>query len=237
MLNTEEAYVVPNAAWSIDSGKVPISVINFSQEGSMITTSREQGVVELLSSYEGVKKRSFQQEYSNQIIVASSFHPSENNNFIFGTKDGYIFIYDIIKSERLAMTRHLGSFLLDLAVDTFGDSFSIACADGSIRVYDFNTLERKTVLIKSAHKNKVGQSSSIYSILFNPDDNNIILSAVQNDKLLFWDLRTGNFEKSISGLHIKGPSVAMYDGKIITGSFREQRQIEVWDFGTAKKNS
>lgn len=235
MFEAEEAFVVPGNAWSSESTKHAVSAITYSPDGSLIALSKNPGKTEIITSYEGELRRTFEHEFSTQPVVGISFHPNEPKTLIFSTKYGYISIYDILKSEQLQMVRHLGSCLIDLSIDAFGDNFAVACGDGSIRVFDFVELKRKTVLVRYAHKNKVDSSSSIQTMLYNPDNSNIILSAVQNDKILIWDVRTCSVEKTVDGPHIKGHSIDVYDGKIITGSFREKHQIEIWDFASAKK--
>ena len=74
-------------------------------------------------------------------------------------------------------------------------------------------------------------------MVFHPDNSNIILAAGWSERVIFWDIRTGNPERSIVGPHIRGQGLDIYNDIIMTVSAREKKQVEIWDFGTAKKIS
>jgi WD40 repeat protein len=119
--------------------------------------------------------------------------------------------------------------------DCFGDSFAFGCADGSIRIHDSGTLQRSKALVKMANRG-LASSGAISSLKYHPEDPNIIIGATTS-RVVIWDVRTGDSERSISGTHVRGPGLAVYHDSIYTASFRESHQLESWDFGTAKRIS
>jgi WD40 repeat protein len=150
-------------------------------------------------------------------------------------KDGFIFCFDFQKGEVCQMTRHLGSALSAMNIDSYGDFFAIACADGSVRIYDFLNLQRTKALVKMAARAGTTAQVGIYCVNYHPEDANVLLAAGWNDRVLFWDVRTGNVERSIVGPHIRGLGLVVHGNTVITGSARDKKQIETWDYGTAKK--
>lgn len=235
MFEPEELFIVENPAWKIEQNGNPLTCIDYSPDGALVAYSNQPGNVTVISSYDGEVKRKLDQEYTNYPVTGCKFHPSEDSLLITTTRDGCIFLYNLVRGELVNMSRHLGSNLLTMNVDSFGEIFAIGCADGSIRIYDIENLQRTKALVKMISRASTSQIINIYSLCFHPEDSNILLSAGWNDKVLFWDIRTGNPERSIAGPHIRGPAVDIHSDMIITGSARDKKQIEIWEFGTGKK--
>ena len=235
MFEPEELFVVESPAWSVDPSGNPVTAIDYSIDGAFVAYSNTPGLISIASSYSGEIKRVLEQKYTTHPITKIRFHPFEENLLLATSKDGYIFLYNIAKGEISQMTRHLGSSLLTMNVDSFGEVFALACADGSIRVYNLDNLSRTKVLVKLASRTSASQQVSIYDLCFHPEDSNIILAAGWNDRVLYWDVRTGNAERNIAGPHIRGTGLDIHNDNIITASARDKKQIEVWDYGTGKK--
>lgn len=235
MFEPEELFVVDSPAWSVEATGNPVTAIDYSNDGAFVAYSNKPGVITIASSYTGEIKRILEQKYTQHPISKIRFHPFEENLLICTSKDGFIFLYNIVKGEITEMSRHLGSHLLTMNVDSFGEVFAIACADGSIRVYNLENLQRTKVLVKMASRTSASQQVSIYDLCFHPEDSNVILAAGWNDRVLYWDIRTGNAERSIAGPHIRGTGLDIHNDTIITASARDKKQIEVWDYGTSKR--
>ena len=231
----DELFVCQAPAWEIEPTSMPVTSIDYSGDGSLVAFANSQGTVKVVNSYDGILSRTLTQTYTVYPVAGCKFHPNDKDLLLAGHRDGSIFLYNVAKSEVQGMSRHLGSGLMCVNIDPFGESFAIACADGSIRLYDMESLQRTKALTKVGMRLGSGQTVNTYALMFNPDDPNIIVSATGNDRVLVWDVRTGGNERTLSGPHIKGPALDMYDGNIFTGSYRDRKQIEVWDFGTGKK--
>lgn len=236
MFSCDDLRIIDEPSWNVESlAGTPVTSMDYNPEGSMITYSNNPGEVSVISSYDGKNRGTMTQSYTSYPIVGCKFNPNDDSFVISVSRDGFIFVFDSKTTEMKGMTRHLGSNLLAMDVDSYGESFGIACADSSIRIYDMNTLQRSKVLVKMTGKNVNSQAAMIYSVKYHPEDSNILLSANASEKILFWDLRTGNYERVIFGPHLKGPGMDIHDNVVITTSHRETKQIEFWDFGTAKK--
>ena len=235
MIDASDLTVVPQPAWTVDVTNVPVTSIAYSPNGTSIAYSNTPGVVTVANVEDGVLEKTLSQKYTQHPLVGCFFHPVEDDYLISIFKDGYILLYDVQSSEIIKMTRHLGSNVVACSCDPYGEVFAIGCADGSIRVYDIENMQRTKALVKMTGRAATSQASVIYDLIYHSEDSNYILSAVGNDRVLFWDARSGNAERAIIGPHIRGHGIAMYDNQVITASYRDSKQVEIFDFGTAKK--
>lgn len=235
MYDSEELFVIDKPAWTIPSTNSPVSIIDYSPDGSSVLFSHQFGEITIASSYDGSILNTLKTK-TQYPITGAKFHPSEDNLLICASRDGFIYTFNCQTSEQINMTRHLGSNLLSLAIDSFGENFAIACADGSIRVYDAENMQRTKALIKSTNRSSSSTpNATIYHLIYHPEDSNIILSASANDRILIWDIRSGTSERCINGPHLHGQGLDMHDGQILTVSSREKKQLELWDFSTLRK--
>lgn len=235
MFNTEDLFVVEEPAWHVDPTGSAVTCVDYSPNGALIAYSNQNGKIYIASSYEGTVKRTLDQGNNLHPISGIRFHPSDDTLLLSASKDGTILLFNLPKCEIINRQRHLGSSLLAMNVDSFGEVFAIGCADGSVRIYDLENLQRSKALVKLATKTATSQAINIYSLVFHPEDSNILLAAGWNDRVILWDLRTGNPERSVAGPHIRGPALDIRNDVFITGSARDKKQIEVWDYGSCKK--
>ncbi|KAK8885756.1 hypothetical protein M9Y10_041209 [Tritrichomonas musculus] len=235
MYNPEDLFVVEEPAWHVDSTGYPLTCVDYSPNGALVAYSNQPGKIFISSSYEGTVKRTLDQGNAMHPIEGVRFHPSDDSLLLSASRDGTILLFNLPRGEIINRQRHLGSSLLAMNVDSFGEVFAIACADGSVRIYDMENLQRSKALVKLATKTATSQAVNIYSLIFHPEDSNILLAAGWNDRVIFWDLRTGNPERNLAGPHIRGPALDIRSDVFITGSARDKKQIELWDYGTTKK--
>lgn len=235
MFDPSDLKLMSEPAWTTEEFGQPINCICYSPDGSQVAYSTSPTEIMIVSTIDGKEVQKLTQNITQHPLISCFFHPIEEDFLFTIYKDGYMFLYDTQTGEVLKTSRHLGSNVVCAEVDPFGEIFAIACTDGSIRIYDIETLQRTTALVKITGHSATTQSANIFDLIFNPDDSNIILSAAGNDKVLFWDRRSGNAERSISGPHIRGRGLAMYNNQVTTASARQVKQLEVWDFGTARR--
>ncbi|OHS94031.1 hypothetical protein TRFO_39799 [Tritrichomonas foetus] len=234
MFEIDGMFVVDPPVWSIDCASGSVNCLCYSNYGNQVALSSDPGEVSIYSIYDGNHLTTLKQTYTNYQITNVHYHPVEENLLLASSKDGFMLLFDIYTGEITSFSRHLGSNLLTMNIDTYGETFAIGCADGSIRIYDLENLQRTKALVKMTGRG-AGSTSMIYTLLYYPDDSNIIISTSGSDRILFWDVRTGNSERSLIGAHVRGNGIDIYQNSIITASFRDCKQLEVWDFGTAKK--
>lgn len=229
-------FVADPPIWNLAGTGNPIYSICYNNYGNQVALSTLPGELSIYSIYDGAPLINLQQNYTTYQITNCHFHPVEENLLLATSKDGFIFLFDVFTGEIVNFSRHLGSNLLVMSIDPYGETFAIGCADGSIRMYDIENLQRTKTLVKISGRSNTNSTSLIYNLLYYPDDPNVLISTSGLDKILFWDLRTGNSERSIAGVHIHGQgSIDVYQSNIISASFRDAKQLEIYDFGTCKK--
>jgi len=80
-----------------------------------------------------------------------------------------------------------------------------------------------------------GHTNRIFTLKYHPEDPNIILSAGWDDTVFFWDVREGRTFGYIHGPSISGDALDIKGNNILTGSWRNKEQLELWDYGSKKK--
>lgn len=107
-----------------------------------------------------------------------------------------------------------------------------------IRVYDEAT-KSETACMNSGHGTlTAGHSNRVFSVKFLPEDDNTLVSGGWDNTLQIWDLRVGYSVRGIYGPHVAGDAIDINDrNEILTGSWRPENPLELWDFGTGKRLS
>lgn len=118
------------------------------------------------------------------------------------------------------------------ALDYRGDATAFATAgkDYAVRVYDEAT---KSVTAKLASgwvgAPSAGHSNRVFTLKFVPDDPQLLLSGGWDNTVQIWDLRTSQPAASLFGPHICGDAIDVSGNEVLTGSWRQEKQLEIWD--------
>eukprot|EP00794_Sanderia_malayensis_P013785 gene13785-15228_t len=135
-----------------------------------------------------------------------------------------------IKEERQALTCSIG---------TNGERFLTAGSDAKINLYDSNS--RKLIsTFESSTKNEVmdGHTMRIFVAQFHPANDNIFVSGGWDDTVQWWDARQDakHSIRKIIGPHICGEGLDIEPSSlnIVTGSWRKEKNIQVWDFASGQ---
>lgn len=125
-------------------------------------------------------------------------------------------------------------FCLDFATD--GSQFATAGRRREVRVYDELTKKLSQVLVGGDSANTPGHSSRIFSLKYHPTMRDLVVTGGWDNTVQFWDLRRGHAVRAIFGPHICGDAVDVsQDGDtILTGSWRIDKQLQLWDFRTER---
>ena len=124
-------------------------------------------------------------------------------------------------------------YALDYNVE--GTQFVTAGKDTAVRVYDEAT---KTLIatmqggLSYSVKASPGHSNRIFACKFLSNDDNIIVSGGWDNTVQIWDVRAGHSVRSFYGPHICGDALDVVGNEIVTGSWRPENQLEVWDLGS-----
>ncbi|KRX02042.1 WD40-repeat-containing domain [Pseudocohnilembus persalinus] len=123
--------------------------------------------------------------------------------------------------------------ILCLDYNKDGSQFVTSGNDFHVRVYDEDS---KTQIIdfKPADWNQPGHSNRVFCVKFVEDDPNLILSSGWDANLHIWDIRQKQSVAAFYGPNVSGDAIDYLDGQILTGSYRTQEQLQLWDFKTRK---
>lgn len=105
-----------------------------------------------------------------------------------------------------------------------------------IRVYDEATKSEIACMTGGQGTLTAGHSNRVFSLKFLPEDDNTLVSGGWDNTLQIWDLRVGHSVRGIYGPHVAGDAIDINDkNEILTGSWRPENPLELWDYGTGKR--
>lgn len=193
----------------------------------------EDGVTKIidLSTSKKVKLKS-----DVTVAVTSVRWNPKRENILYQTRaNGEVEIWNIATNSKELNFNEAGNFIFCSDFNSDGTFFSTAGQDAQIRVYDaenlgkpINTFSR---LSNPTHANR------IYSLKFYDDNKNLIVSGGWDETLILWDIRTPYTANFIYGPLICGDSLDLGYLEILTGSWRETRQIQIWDMRNLKEKA
>jgi len=126
-------------------------------------------------------------------------------------------------------------YCLDYSPD--GKQFASGGKDYTVRVYDEATKSCVSQLCGGYGKPSAGHSNRVFALKFSTTDPQILLSAGWDNTVQVWDLRTEASLLSLYGPHICGDAIDLLGDTILTGSWRPQEQLELWDVKTGQRKS
>lgn len=127
-------------------------------------------------------------------------------------------------------------YALDYSED--GSKFVTAGKDKTLRIYDEATKSVQVTMSQGIGYSVTatpGHSNRVFSVKFVPNDDNLIISGGWDNTVLIWDARIHRAMRSIFGPHLCGDSLDMSGYEVLTGSWRPENQLEIWDFRTGLK--
>ena len=114
-----------------------------------------------------------------------------------------------------------------------GCMFASWGSDTVVRIYDEAT--RKLVSeLTGGVGGKSGHSNRVFWVKFDRENENVLLSGGWDNTIQIWDLREGAAVRSIYGPIIWGDSIDIKECFIVTGSYRQENQLEIWKCDTGE---
>jgi WD40 repeat protein len=144
-------------------------------------------------------------------------------------------IISIEKNSVIFSFQEEGNFINCSDHNEDGTFFATAGQDARMRVYDSENPD-KVLHVYSRLANPT-HANRIYSLKFYPDNKNLIASGGWDESLILWDIRTPHTANFIYGPLICGDSMDLRNNEILTGSWRQNRQLQIWDIRTLKETA
>ena len=114
-----------------------------------------------------------------------------------------------------------------------GTEFATGGSDCAVRVYHERTRKLK-VLLEGGGTGEPGHSNRVFALKYDKEDGNLLLSGGWDNNVKIWDVRSGQAVRSIYGPYICGDSLDLQDTYVLTGSWRAEKQVQMWDLGTGE---
>ena len=84
--------------------------------------------------------------------------------------------------------------------------------------------------------NAPGHTNRIFSMKFSKTDPNILASGGWDKSVIIWDLVAQEPKSKCIGPYICGDSIDIFGNILVTGSWRTENQLEMWDLREQKPN-
>ncbi|EEY62684.1 uncharacterized protein PITG_14466 [Phytophthora infestans T30-4] len=217
----------------------------FSPDGKLLAAGCGDGAIRVFNVHDGKLSYTLIQPQSSYGFglpcTAIRFRPltsatKTKNVLLAANSNGSVEHWHITSGKCLNAITNTQNQLYALDYREDGALFATGGKDHGIRVYDEAT-KAEVACMDSGHGTlTAGHSNRVFSIKFAPEDDNTIVSGGWDNTLQIWDIRVGHSVRSIYGPHVAGDAVDMNTrGEILTGSWRPENPLELWDFGSGKR--
>lgn len=161
------------------------------------------------------------------------------NVLLAANADGSVSHWHVTTQKCLYKLEEDGNQVYALDYNPSGTQFATGGRDHKIRIYEEATKTCVSTMFTGAGqfgaKQTAGHSNRVFAVKFKADDPHVVLSGGWDNTVQIWDTRTGMSERSIFGPHLAGDALDIHDNQILTGSWRPEKPVELWDFGSGKR--
>lgn len=234
--------LVPRMTISKNSSEV--FCVRFSPDGKFLAAGGADGAIRIFNVSNGSVAYNVEGGSSVSLPTTSiRFRPITSANqtknvFLTANAAGTVQHWHMTSGKCLHTFSDEENQVLALDYNDEGTQFVTAGKDTKIRVYDEATKSIVTTLLGNSISNysttTPGHSNRVFSVKFTHDEN-ILLSGGWDNTVHIWDCRVGSSVRHLHGPHICGDSLDLKGQEILTGSYRQHDQLELWDFGSGER--
>lgn len=117
-----------------------------------------------------------------------------------------------------------------------GSRFATAGKDGKIRIYNELNEKKKPEITLVGNPSKPGHNNRVFCTKFDITSNpNLLASGGWDQKVIIWDLKSGDPAIYIQGPNICGDSLDIVENQLLTGSWRSSKQLQLYDLRKGDK--
>jgi len=213
--------------------------VRHSPDGKLLAAGCGDGAIRIYEKSSGELKYNLNVESKNQLPTTSiRFRPSSGrsktkNVLLAVNADGSLDHWHVTSRRKIHTVEEKDNQLLCVDYRYDGGQFATAGKDYSVRIYDEATKTKVAELAQSFGTGH-GHSNRVFSLKYQPQSSNIVVSGGWDNTVQIWDLRVKSSVRSIFGPHIAGDSVDICGDTILTGSWRPENVLQTWDLGTGK---
>ena len=166
---------------------------------------------------------------------ALSFRPlpmaqGTKNLYLAGSTSGELQLVHATTGKVMWSGREEGNKVYAVEFQPEAGRFATGGDDAAVRVYDANEMREERVFSRADGFGSIGHSDPIYSIKWHSSSPHILFSAGWDQTVQMWDVRKKNPRASVFGAYVCGDALDVTsDGLLLTGSWRSQRSLQLWD--------
>jgi WD40 repeat protein len=229
----------PEAKWISGAEDTAFFCIDSSNDNNFIAAGQNDGTLSLWSPKTGRLSYNLLQNTHKHPVTCCRFHPQDHRVLLAVASDGSIKEWSTRTSQETWHLESASNALLSVSYSRDGTKFATGGRDCHVRVYD-NTQKQ---LVNDLSRNEFdletmrGHCNRVQSLCFHPTDATMLLSAGWDNTVQIWDLRAGVSVRALLGVHVLGDTIDVSDQYLVTGSWRTENQIQVWDLKTFQVTS
>ena len=232
--------IVPHLDISDNPGEV--FVTRFSPDGGLLAAGCGDGAVRVFHTETGRLSYNLNVTSANGLpTTAIAFRPttgaSKTRNVLLAVNsDGSVQHWHVTSGRCLHEIRDENNPLLTVDYNPDGSKFATAGRDSCIRIYDeatkteISTMKGGMMSTQKPLDVSLGHSNRVFSLKFCPFDDNFVVSGGWDNTVQIWDTRVDMAVRSFYGPHICGDAVDLKDGMVLTGSWRQDHQLQLWAY-------
>jgi COMPASS component SWD3 len=221
--------------------------IRFSPDGKFLAAGCGDGSVKVYQAQNGTLAFNLQSNITSpasalagNAITALKFRPvtasSRTKNIFIAANASGVIQWHMTSAKMLHSYEEDGNIVYTLDYNGEGNKFITAGRDLAVRVYDDASRSLLTTMSKSDNGSNpdapmtMAHTNRIFSCKAVPGDDNVFMTGGWDDTVQIWDIRVGASVRQIKGPHICGDSLDMFEHDILTGSWRPDHQLQIWDY-------
>jgi WD40 repeat protein len=224
------------AAWTAAHESSDIEVVRFSANDRTIAVGCFNGNIYIRSVVDSRLMYRIQAVVRSSPITSLRWHPSVPNCVLAASASGFVTCWHTESGQNLWLLEEPGNALNAIDCSPSGLHFATVGSDCAVRYYSLVGRQRLLELASKVYTQGrvTGHSSRVFSCQF--VDDNVIASSGWDDTVLIWDTRGAQLVRSVFGTHICGEALCFLNRgrQMITGSWRDKQQLQLWDVGTGK---
>ena len=236
-LHLSSKKIVPHL--DISDNPSEVFVTKFSPDGKMLAAGCGDGAVRVFDAETGKLNYNLNITANALPTTALTWRPvtessRTRNVLIAANADGAVQHWHVTSGRCLHEINDPENSLFTIDYSADGKKFATAGKDYAVRIYDEATKTLVSKMEGGYHAIQKGHSNRVFSLKFDKNDDNVVVSGGWDNTVQVWDLRTERSVRSFYGPHICGDAIDICGGTILTGSYRMDEQLQTWDFGTGK---
>ena len=219
---------------TLNLGETKVLSSRYDFHDQYLAVGCEDSLIRIYNQYENHKLELFLKDPNNLGIATTSirWRPKTLDKFLLAVQATGIVTLWNVDNQEIITSKEEDNYIYTCDFNSEGLLYATGGSDTTIRVYDLET-KMPIYLLKTKEDNP-GHSNRVYNAMFNQSDPNILFSGGWDCNIFIWDLRTGGSVNYLSGPMICGDSMDLRNHELLTGSWRNDHQIEIWDIRTLK---